>query len=67
MDLIMKEGYINYIAVRILKDEGCNTKVLSKDLLHRHKRMFRVTDTCTVIYHSKNCTSEVARQVFMDA
>lgn len=66
-ELILLDGYLNSAPVHILKDDGCNTNVVSKTFLAGHSDLFRVKDTPTLLSHSKKDSNEEASQVIVDA
>lgn len=51
--------------VSALKDDGCNTNVISKDFVDKHPHLFRIEDTNITVIHSKKESREVATQVVM--
>ena len=41
--LIVLSGKLNGISVRVLKDDGCNTNVISRKFFGLHRQRFRVS------------------------
>lgn len=66
-ELIVLEGLLNSIPVRILKDDGCNTNVVSKSFLSENRGMFEIKQAATSLSHSKRGSTEVASEVVMNA
>lgn len=42
-DLLLMEGETNRERVQVLKDDGCNTNVVSCDFVHDHRALFRIS------------------------
>lgn len=66
-DLIFLEGHLNSKPVRVLKDDGCNTNVVSRSLLERHRDSLQVVKGSTVLSHSKKGSTETTNQMIVDA
>lgn len=63
--LIVLEGTINGKNVRMLKDDGCNTNLVSKEFLKRNRRLFKVISTITSIQHSMQGSGERASEMIL--
>jgi Aspartyl protease len=62
--LIIFKGTFNGIPVKILKDDGCNTNVVSKAFVKNHKALFQVVNKKMSVNHScEGQTEEVAQVV----
>ena len=66
-DLIVFRGKMNGSAVQILKDDCCNTNILSRHFVERHPELFDVENTAMCISHSKRGSTEEALQVALNA
>lgn len=66
-DLTMWKGCMNETPVRFLKDDGFNTRVMSKAFLGADRDSFRVKKSPTVLSYSKKDTMEIAHEVVVDA
>lgn len=66
-ELITLKGLLNSTLVHILKDDGCNTNVVSRTFLENNRDLFRVKETRTLLSHSKVDTTEEASEVVLDA
>ena len=63
--LIVFEGKMHGVAAQILKDDGCNTNVVSKDFVQKHSHLFNIEDTAITVTHSKRDSIEMASQVII--
>ena len=66
-DLIVVEGTLNGESARILKDDGCNTNVVSRDFYADHSHLFEVRESPIVVSHSRKGTTEHSSRVIMNA
>lgn len=66
-ELLVLRGLLKRQQVRILKDDGCNTNIISKAFYERHKHAFQVEDVHVVISHSKENTTERATKSVKNA
>ena len=60
--LIILEGTLNGIQVRILKDDERNTNIVSDRLVKKFRNQFKVVRRKVVIQHSKKDSNENASQ-----
>lgn len=67
VELIILGCFLNYTLVHTLKDDGCNTNVVSKTFLTKYRYLFRVKDTRTVLSPYKVDTTEEASEVVLEA
>ena len=65
--LIVVEGTLNGESARILKEDGCNTNVVSRDFYAAHSDLFEVRESPIVVSHSKKGTTEQSSLVIMKA
>ena len=65
-NLLVIDGFLNGKMVKILKDDGCNTNVISRDFVATNKDIFHTLDTKTTAAHSKKGSHEEATQVVVD-
>ena len=65
--LIFLDGCLNGIPVRVLKDDGCNTNVISKEFFNFHADCFDVIEKRVEIYHSNRQNTEMATQIVVNA
>ena len=65
--LIIFGGIINGCPASILKDDGCNTNVISRSFYERHRMDFPVTEQADiVIQHSSQEASEAGSRILKD-
>ena len=64
--LIVLEGSINEEPARILKDDGCNTNVASKEFFLRHRELFETRDENTDVTHSNKNNSEISNEIVLN-
>lgn len=65
--LIVLEGKLNGNKVQILKDDGCNTNVISKDCVNKFNNKVSIIARAVYVRHSHNGTCESAIQVSLDS
>ena len=63
--LLVLDGELGVRKVSILKDDGCNTDVVSRDFAHRNAHLFDLMQCSIPVSHSKKDTSELATQVIV--
>lgn len=51
----------------ILKDDGCNTNVLSIDFFKRHRHLLNIQPTLTTICHSSKTSTESSNEMIIEA
>lgn len=66
-DLIIFEGEMHGQVVEILKDDGRNTNVVSKDCARRNAHLFQLEEADLIITHSKRNSEEKSGQVIVQA
>lgn len=64
--LIVLDGKINGVKVRVLKDDGCNTNVVSKRLVKKFRHCFKVVDDDVLVQHSDKDSNERSSQVVLN-
>lgn len=64
--LLVIEGLMNGKPVRILKDDGCNTNVISKEFYAAHPDLFEARETSVVVSHSQRGSAETSTHVVMN-
>ena len=65
--LIVFGGVLNEIPVSILKDDGCNTNVVSRSFYEKHKEKFPSTEeTDLIIQHSSQKATEKGKVILKD-
>ena len=64
--LIVLEGTLNGREAKILKDDGCNTNLVSKEFLAKNRNLFRIANTRTSIQHSKKGLGERASEMILN-
>eukprot|EP00171_Calliarthron_tuberculosum_P016982 IDg16982t1 len=65
--LIVFEGLFEGKEVSVLKDDGCNTNIVSREFARRYYDSFRVNKVDTIVTHSKRGSTEKATDIVMDA
>lgn len=65
-DLIVFEGNMHGQKVTVLKDDGCNTNVVSKAFFRKNGHLFQTEEAKITITHSKRDSRETARQVILN-
>ena len=65
--LLVLNGKLNGVSVRVLKDDGCNTNVISQSFLDRYRKTFEVHNFKTLIKHSRDRSAEESSEVVMNA
>ena len=63
--LIVLKGKINSQNARMLKDDGCNTNLVSKEFLQRNRRLFKIIRTRTSTQHSMQGSGERASEMIL--
>lgn len=59
-------GMIEGQQVTVLKDDGCNTNVISRSVLKRCRHLFNVKKSSFVINHSSKSLTETVTEVVLD-
>lgn len=65
--LIVLKGSLAGISVKVLKDDGCNTNIISRQFATKHASAFNIQPTRVPIAHSKQTSSKIATKVVLDA
>ena len=63
--LLVLRGRLNGVSVRVLKDDGCNTNVISSRIVDLNRQNFRVIRKNVVVKHSKDGTNEQSSQIVL--
>jgi hypothetical protein len=50
--LLVLRGKFNGLPVKILKDDGCNTNVVSRAFVKKHENLFNVVNKKMILNHS---------------
>ena len=66
-DLILLSGTVEGHESCMLKDDGCSTNIISKDLVRRNPDTFDIVDANITISHSKKGTTEKSVQMARSA
>ena len=56
--LFVLSGKLNGVSVRVLKDDGCNTNVISHRFLDQHRQRFDVRKSRVIVQHSRDGSEE---------
>lgn len=64
--LIVLDGSLNGIRVQVLKDDGCNTNIVSERLVKMYRKKFKIVNRKVVIQHSKSDSNENSSQVIVN-
>ena len=64
--LIVLDGKLNGVKVRVLQDDGCNTNVVSKRLVKKFRHCFKVVDDDVLVQHSDKDSNERSSQVVLN-
>ena len=56
--LIVLNGWRHGRAVKVLKDDGCNTNVVSTQFLRNNRKLFKIAKVRSCLNHSQRDTSE---------
>ena len=64
--LIVLKGTINGRRATMLKDDGCNTNIVSKEFLMKSRSLFKIVKTDTSIHHSKKGSGERANEMILN-
>lgn len=59
-------GIVNDSQFKVLKDDGCNTNILSSEFVKRNRKLLNVSKTFLNIEHSDDNFSENASEVVLD-
>lgn len=59
------DGAINSLPVRIVKDDGCNTKIVSTRLVKYNRQHFNLVRGNCVVQHSYNNLAETPNESFL--
>ena len=65
--LIVLEALLNDIPLRAIKDDGCNTNVISRDFFELHAELFDVVEKNFQVSHSNKESTEVATKIVEQA
>jgi len=63
--LLVLDGDLNGKRVRVLKDDGCNTNVVSHDFFMNNRKLFSVVKKNVEVRHSKRETVEEASEIIL--
>jgi hydrogenase-4 membrane subunit HyfE len=63
--LLVLRGKFNGIPVKILKDDGCNTNVVSRAFVMKHENLFNVVNKKMIVNHSCEGQNEEVSQVVL--
>ena len=66
--LLVLSGTMNGLSVKVLKDDGCNTNVVSREFLakYRSRNIFEVCQGYVRVQHSQKETKEEASEVILN-
>jgi len=64
--LVVLNGTLNGVRARVLKDDGCNTNVVSKEFFEKNIRHFQFVEEDIRICHSKKNADERSNRVIVD-
>lgn len=64
--LLVLNGKLNDVSVRVLKDDGCNTNVISQRILDLNRQCFRTKRKKVVVRHSRDGWTEVSSTVVVN-
>ena len=64
--LIVLDGELNGVKVRVLKDDGCNTNVVSKILVKKFRHCFKVVEDDVLVQHSDKDSDKRSSQVVLN-
>ena len=59
-DLFVLKGKLNGLDVQVLKDDGCNTNLVSKKFVEKNRNCFNIKKKKIPIHHSKKGSDEMA-------
>lgn len=65
-ELIKLKGIMAGQQVTVLKDDGCNTNVISKSFVNKNRHLLETKSTCVNINHSYRKVVEEASEVVVD-
>lgn len=64
--LIVMYGALQGKSVKVLKDDGCNTNVVSRQFVQNNRSLFEIVDKKVQVNHSKKGTKEDASEVILN-
>ena len=64
--LLVLSGLLNGVSVRVLKDDGCSTNVVSRRFFGLHRRRFHVRKACIEVKHSEEDLNKPSSQVVIN-
>jgi hypothetical protein len=64
--LLVLRGKFNGIPVKMLKDDGCNTNVVSRAFVKNHENLFNVVNKKMIMNHSCEGQNEEVSQVVLN-
>ena len=64
--LIVLDGKRNGVNLRVLKDDGCNTNVVSKGFVKKFQHCLKVVDDNIMVQHSNKDSKERASQIVLN-
>lgn len=64
--LFVLKGRLNGVSVRVLKDDGCNTNVISQRFLDHNRHRFEVIKSNIEVYHSRDGSKEDSTEVVLN-
>ena len=66
--LLVLSGAMNGLSVKVLKDNGCNTNVVSREFLakYRSRNIFELSQKNVTVEHSQKGTKEEASEVILN-
>lgn len=65
--LFVLYGIINGRQCKILKDDGCNTNIISTDFVNRNRKYLNILDKKLQIDHSNEGSTETTTGIVLDA
>ena len=66
-ELLVLDGLLERKSVRVLKDDGCNTNVMSYEFFNKNKKLLRWKSCEVEVRHSKSGSSENSSNVVLGA
>lgn len=64
--LLVLAGRPNGIAVMVLKDDGCNTNVVSSEFVKKHRDVFEIPRVKTAVSHYEKGSTKIASETVID-
>ena len=64
--LLVLGGYLNGIKASVLKDDGCNTNVISRRFFNKNKGKFQVKKSKITVQHSRDGSTEESSIMVID-